>query len=66
MFILGLAVLVIFFLFGNRSGEPQVSDNELTNQANMELFAATQTAEFELQSQPTEEPAPSAADNNAT
>jgi outer membrane biosynthesis protein TonB len=56
-FIIGIVVLAVLFLVGvaaivalvlsNRGGEPAVSANELTNQANMTLIAATQTAEFE-------------------
>ena len=46
VFVLGICtvlVLVVFKPFG--PGEPQVSENQLTNEANMTLFAQTQTAE---------------------
>jgi hypothetical protein len=56
-FIIGIVVLAVLFLVGvaaivalvlsSRGGEPPISPNELTNQANMTLIAATQTAEFE-------------------
>lgn len=61
IFVIGIAVVAILVFFPRDGGEPQVSANELTNQANMTLYAATQTAAFETQQAPpvveeTEEP----------
>lgn len=52
--LIGIGILAAVFLLGDGLGN-QVSDNELTNQANMTLFASTQTAEFENQIPPTQE-----------
>jgi outer membrane biosynthesis protein TonB len=61
IFVIGIAFVAILVFFPRGGGEPQVSANELTNQANMTLYAATQTAAFETQQAPsvveeTEEP----------
>lgn len=61
IFIIGIAFVAIMVFFPRGGGEPEVSANELTNQANMTLYAATQTAAFETQQAPpiaeaTEEP----------
>jgi outer membrane biosynthesis protein TonB len=61
IFVIGIAFVAIMVFFPRGGGEPQVSANELTNQANMTLYAATQTAAFETQQAPpvaqaTEEP----------
>lgn len=61
IFVIGIAVVAILVFFPRGGGEPEVSANELTNQANMTLYAATQTAAFETQQAPppveeTEEP----------
>jgi len=61
IFVIGIAVVAILVFFPRGGGEEQVSANELTNQANMTLYAATQTAAYETQQAPppveeTEEP----------
>lgn len=51
--LLGIGLLAAFYFWGD-GFDRQVSDNELTNQANMTLFAVTQTAEFEASLEPTD------------
>jgi len=53
--LLGIGLFVAFIFLGGVGG-PQVSANELTNQANMTLLAATQVAQRETQSAPTATP----------
>lgn len=52
IFVIGIAFVVIMVFFPRGGGEPEVSANELTNQANMTLYAATQTAAYETQQAP--------------
>jgi hypothetical protein len=56
VFVLGIAVVAILMLMG-RGKEPEVSANELTNQAVEQLFSATETAQYLTQSAPTPIPA---------
>ncbi len=51
--LLGIGLLAAVYLANNGIGG-RVSENELTNQANMTLFASTQTAEYENQLAATE------------
>ncbi|MBN1122591.1 MAG: hypothetical protein JXJ17_16055 [Anaerolineae bacterium] len=55
VFVLGIAVVAILMIMG-RGKEPEVSANELTNQAVEQLFSATETAQYLTQSAPTEIP----------
>lgn len=52
IFVIGIAFVAIMVFFPRGGGEPEVSANELTNQANMTLYAATQTAAYETQQAP--------------
>jgi cytoskeletal protein RodZ len=52
VFVLGIAVVAILMILG-RGKEPEVSANELTNQAVEQLFSATETAQYLTQSAPT-------------
>lgn len=52
VFVVGIAAILLYFLFGRGPQQPAVSANELTNQANMTLFAITQTAAFEATPEP--------------
>ncbi len=47
VFLVGIALVAVFFLFLRQPPEPAVADIELTNQANMTLFAMTQAAALE-------------------
>jgi cytoskeletal protein RodZ len=70
LFLIGICVIVLylFVLRPQQTAQNQgPSPNELTNNANMTLFAATQTADFQTQSAATEPPSPtSAAQTTAT
>jgi hypothetical protein len=56
VFVLGIAVVAVLMIMG-RGKQPQVSANELTNQAVEQLFSATETAQYLTQSAPTPIPA---------
>ncbi len=55
VFVLGIAVVAILMIMG-RGKEPEVSANELTNEAVEQLFSATETAQYLTQSAPTKIP----------
>jgi hypothetical protein len=58
VFVVGIALIALFLFRGGGRG-PAVSDTELTNQANMTLYAATQTSQFQTETAPTPAPATS-------